>query len=149
MSNGAALDSVFLGATRIATTVAKSMAGPGSILFVLSTSVAQPIEGLAISNGLRPGLAMAAKTLADELGPQGIRVNGILPGRIDTDRVRELDTLTADPEQARTDNESAIPLRRYGNPEEFGKVAAFLLSDAASYVTGITAAVDGGFSRRL
>jgi 3-oxoacyl-[acyl-carrier protein] reductase len=106
--------------------------------------VHEPIPGLAVSNGLRPGLAGFAKTLAAELGPRGIRVVGLLPARIDTDRVRELDGMAADPEAARTANESRIPLRRYGAPEEFGRVAAFLVSPAASYLTGIMVPVDGG-----
>jgi 3-oxoacyl-[acyl-carrier protein] reductase len=112
--------------------------------FVLSGSVHEPIPGLVISNGLRPGLAGVAKTLANELGPRGIRVVGLLPARIDTDRVRELDALGGDPQAARARHSAAIPLRRYGTPEEFGKAAAFLLSPAASYLTGIMLPVDGG-----
>lgn len=145
----AAFESVFLGAIRLATAVADELEDGGSIAFVLSQSAKMPIDGLAISNGLRPGLAMAAKTLADELGPQGIRVNGLLPGRVDTDRVRELDALADDPAAARAANEAAIPLRRYGKPEEFGKVAAFLLSPAASFITGVMMPVDGGLIRGL
>lgn len=82
--------------------------------------------------------------MADELGPRGIRVVGLLPARIDTDRVRELDALSGDAEASRTANEANIPLRRYGTPEEFGRTAAFLLSPAASYLTGIMVPVDGG-----
>lgn len=144
-----AFESVFLGGLRLATTIAAELGEGGSIAFVLSTSAKQPIGGLAISNGLRPGLAMAAKTLADELGPRGIRVNGLLPGRVDTERVQELDALSGDPAAARAANMAAIPLGRYGEPAEFGRVAAFLLSPAASYLTGIMVPVDGGISRSL
>jgi 3-oxoacyl-[acyl-carrier protein] reductase len=139
-----AFDSVFLGAIRIARAFAAELGDGGSIGFVLSGSVREPIGGLAISNGLRPGLAMAAKTLANELGPRGIRVFGLLPARLDTERVRHLDSLAADPEAERARASAAIPLRRYGRPEEFGRVAAFLLSPAASYLTGVMVPVDGG-----
>ncbi|MEL5954707.1 SDR family oxidoreductase [Streptomyces sp. CLV115] len=139
-----AFDSVFLGAVRLARAAADVLGEGGVIGFVLSGSVYEPIPGLTISNGLRPGLAGFAKSLADELGPRGIRVVGVLPARIDTDRVRELDALSGDAEAARTANEAQIPLRRYGTPEEFGRTAAFLLSPAASYLTGIMVPVDGG-----
>ncbi|MHA6763541.1 SDR family oxidoreductase [Streptacidiphilus sp. PAMC 29251] len=139
-----AFDSVFLGAIRIARTFAAALGEGGAIGFVLSGSVREPIGGLAVSNGLRPGLAMAAKTLANELGPRGIRVFGLLPARVDTERVQHLDSLAADPAAERARAEAAIPLRRYGRPEEFGKVAAFLLSPAASYLTGVMVPVDGG-----
>ncbi|MCZ9344794.1 SDR family oxidoreductase, partial [Streptomyces sp. TRM76130] len=93
----AAFESVFLGAVRLARAAASELGEGGVIGFVLSGSVHEPIPGLTVSNGLRPGLAGFAKSLADELGPHGIRVVGVLPGRIDTDRVRELDGLSADP----------------------------------------------------
>ncbi|MEW1827298.1 SDR family oxidoreductase [Streptomyces sp. NPDC088196] len=140
----ASFESVFLGAVRLARAAAEELAPGGVIGFVLSGSVHEPIPGLTISNALRPGLAGFAKSLADELGPRGIRVVGLLPARIDTDRVRELDGLSADPEATRAANESRIPLRRYGTSDEFGRVAAFLLSPAASYLTGIMVPVDGG-----
>ncbi|WP_371550594.1 SDR family oxidoreductase [Streptomyces sp. NBC_00554] len=140
----AAFESVFLGAVRLARTAAEELGEGGVIGFVLSASVHEPIPGLTISNGLRPGLAGFAKSLADELGPRGIRVLGLLPSRIDTDRVRELDGLSPDPDATRAANESRIPLRRYGTPDEFGRTAAFLLSPAASYLTGIMLPVDGG-----
>ncbi|WP_328870414.1 SDR family oxidoreductase [Streptomyces sp. NBC_00287] len=140
----AAFESVFLGAVRLARAAAAELEAGGVIGFVLSGSVHEPIPGLTISNGLRPGLAGFAKSLADELGPRGIRVVGVLPSRIDTDRVRELDGMSADPEATRAANEARIPLRRYGTPEEFGRVGAFLLSPAASYLTGIMVPVDGG-----
>ncbi|MFE7757073.1 SDR family oxidoreductase [Streptomyces sp. NPDC057429] len=139
-----AFESVFLGAVRLARTAAAALGEGGVIGFVLSGSVHEPIAGLTVSNGLRPGLAGFAKSLADELGPRGIRVVGVLPSRIDTDRVRELDALSGDAEASRTANEARIPLRRYGTPEEFGKTSAFLLSPAASYLTGIMVPVDGG-----
>ncbi|MGW3040771.1 SDR family oxidoreductase [Kitasatospora sp. NPDC001159] len=144
-----AFESVFLGALRIARTAAADLRSGGVIGFVLSSSVRQPVPGLGISNGLRPGLAMAAKALADELGPRGIRVLGLLPARIDTDRVRELDSLAPDPAAVRAQHSANIPLGRYGTPEEFGRVAAFLLSPAASYLTGIMVPVDGGALRSL
>lgn len=144
-----AFETVFLGAVRLARTVAAAVEGEGSIAFVLSTSAKQPIENLAVSNGLRPGLAMVAKTLADELGGRGLRVNALLPGRVGTERVRELDALTDDPQETQRRIASTIPLRRYGRPEEFGRAAAFLLSPAASYLTGVMLPVDGGISRGL
>ncbi|MFH8611366.1 SDR family oxidoreductase [Streptomyces sp. NPDC018029] len=140
----AAFESVFLGAVRLARAAAARLGEGGVIGFVLSGSVYEPIAGLTISNGLRPGLAGFAKSLADELGPRGIRVVGVLPGRIGTDRMRQLDGLSPDPAATRAANESAIPLRRYGTPQEFGRTAAFLLSPAASYLTGIMVPVDGG-----
>lgn len=142
-------DSVFLGAIRLATAVAEELGDGGSIAFVLSTSAKAPIPGLGISNGLRPGLAMAAKNLADELGPRGIRVNGLLPGRVNTDRVQHLDSLSDDPAASRAMHERTIPLGRYGEPEEFGRAAAFLLSPAASFLSGVMLPVDGGLSRTL
>jgi 3-oxoacyl-[acyl-carrier protein] reductase len=146
----ASFESVFLGALRIARAATAVMGEEGgSLVFVLSTSVKQPIAGLAASNGLRPGLAMLAKTMADELGPRNIRVNGLLPGRIDTDRVRELDGTGAKGRKARTESESRIPLGRYGEPAEFGRVAAFLLSPAASFVSGTMVPVDGGMMRAI
>ncbi|WP_237742585.1 SDR family oxidoreductase [Actinopolymorpha alba] len=145
----AAFESVFLGGLRLARAVAAACRDGGSIAFVLSSSVRSPIPGLAISNGLRPGLAGLAKTLADELGPAGVRVNGLLPGSFDTERTRELASQSVDPEAYRRRREAEIPLRRYGSPPEFGRIAAFVLSPVASYITGATVAIDGGALRAL
>ncbi|MFJ3305175.1 SDR family NAD(P)-dependent oxidoreductase [Streptomyces sp. NPDC086549] len=135
-----AFESVFLGAVRLARAAAEELSEGGVIGFVLSTSVHEPIPGLAVSNALRPGLAGYAKSLANELGPRGIRVVGLLPGYVETDRARELQALKGDAADAVAD----VPLRRFGAPEEFGRAAAFLLSPAASYVTGVMLSVDGG-----
>lgn len=142
-------DTVFLGAVRIARTVAAELGEGGSLAFVLSTSVRSPLPDMALSNGLRPGLAMVAKTLADELGPRGIRVNSLLPGRVGTDRVAWLDEQSGDAAAARSRHEAAIPLGRYGEPAEFGRAAAFLLSPAASFISGVVLPVDGGMTRAL
>jgi 3-oxoacyl-[acyl-carrier protein] reductase len=153
-----AFESVFLGAVRLARALAADLGGAGdggaaggsltgaggSIVFVLASSVRVPLAELAISNGLFPGLAGVVKTLAGELGPAGIRVNGLLPVRIATERVRELDALRGDPDEVRARLSRHIPLRRYGEPGEFGRAAAFVLSPAASYITGAMIPVDGG-----
>lgn len=144
-----AFESVFLGAVRVGREIGKALPHGGSLAFVLSSSVRAPLADMAISNGLRPGLAMVAKTLADELGPAGVRVNGLLPGRVGTERVAELDAATGDAEAARAAAVRTIPLRRYGEPEEFGRVAAFVLSPAASFVSGAMLPVDGGMLRAL
>jgi len=149
---------VFLGAVRLGRVLATELgseraSSPGgtgaSLVFVLASSVRAPLPDLAISNGLFPGLAGVVKTLADEHGPAGVRINGLLPVRIATDRVREIDALAGDPEEVRARQSEHIPLRRYGEPEEFGRVAAFLLSPAASYVTGAMIPVDGGAIRSI
>jgi len=116
---------------------------------VLAASVRVPLPELAISNGLFPGLAGVVKMLAGELGPSGVRVNGLMPVRVATDRVRELDALRGDPDEVRARESQRIPLRRYGEPEEFGRAAAFLLSPAASFTTGAMIPVDGGAIRSI
>lgn len=142
-------DTVFLGALRLARQIGLALGEGGSIALVLSSTVKVPIGNLAISNGLRPGLAMLAKSLADEFGPLGVRVNALLPGRVDTERVRELDALSGDAAATRERHLGAIPLGRYGVPEEFGRVAAFLMSPASSFVSGVMLPVDGGMLRAL
>ena len=144
-----AFESVFLGAVRLCRELGGALGQGGALALVLSSSVRAPLVDMAISNGLRPGLAMVAKTLADELGPHGVRVNGLLPGRVGTERVAELDAAGGDPEAARAAAIRSIPLGRYGEPEEFGRVAAFLLSPAASFVSGAMVPVDGGMLRSL
>jgi 3-oxoacyl-[acyl-carrier protein] reductase len=124
-----------------------------AILVVLSSSVRIPIEGLVTSNVLRPGLVGLIKTLAGELAP-GIRINGVAPGRIATQRSAALDRLQAERsgmsfESVQGTNAAAIPLARYGRPQEFANVAAFLLSPAASYVSGQILPVDGAMTRTL
>jgi 3-oxoacyl-[acyl-carrier protein] reductase len=144
-----AFGSVFLGAVRLVREIGAELGEGGALALVLSSSVRAPLADMAISNGLRPGLAMVAKTLADELGPRGVRVNGLLPGRIGTERVAELDAAGGDPDAAREAAIATIPLGRYGEPEEFGRAAAFLLSPAASFVSGSMLPVDGGMLRAL
>lgn len=144
----AAFESVFLGAVRLSRAVAAELGEGGVIGLVLSSSVYEPpIPGLAISNALRPGLAGYARNLVNELGPRGIRVVGLVPAHIETDRVRELDARNGDPDAARARATAGVPLRRYGTPEEFGRSAAFLLSPAASYLTGVMLSIDGGVRR--
>jgi 3-oxoacyl-[acyl-carrier protein] reductase len=144
-----AFETVFLGSVRAVRVIASALSEGGAIGVVLSTTVKTPVTGLGLSNGLRPGLAMAAKDMADEYGPRGIRIVGLLPGRVMTDRNRELLAAGGDPAAAEAEAAGTIPLRRIGEPEEFGKVAAFLLSPAAGYVTGASIPVDGGYLRAL
>jgi 3-oxoacyl-[acyl-carrier protein] reductase len=145
----AGFESVFLGPVRVARAVVEAMEAGGALAFVLSSSAREPIPGLAVSNGLRPGVAGVVKDLADELGPRGIRVNGLMPGRVNTDRTRELDARAGRGDSARRRHEAAIPLGRYGDPVEFATVATFVLSAAASYLTGALIPVDGGARRSL
>jgi 3-oxoacyl-[acyl-carrier protein] reductase len=116
----------------------------GRVITVTSSSVREPIDNLALSNSVRPGIAGWSKSLARELGPKGITVNCIAPGRIDTDRVREVY-----PDGPSAEDLATIPLRRLGTTREVGDVAAFLCSDRASYVSGVVMLVDGAFTRGL
>jgi 3-oxoacyl-[acyl-carrier protein] reductase len=144
-----AFEAAFLAPLRLARDLARRLDSGGSLLFILSTSAKSPIPGLDTSNGLRPGLAMLVKSLADSVGPRGIRVNAVLPGRFSTARSLQIDRSTSDPAATRARSEAGIPLRRYGDPDELGRVGAFLLSPAASYLTGASVPVDGGSTRAL
>src|SRR5690606_30271735 len=127
--------------------------GPGSaILTITSAAAREPVARLALSNVMRAGVAGLVKTLADELAPRGIRVNNLLPGRLDTERVAQLDQNTADKlgisfDEARARAVAAIPLGRLGTIDEFGAAGAFLLSPAANFITGASLRVDGGMMR--
>lgn len=132
----AAFDSVVVAALRAARDVVAAASGPVALAFVLSTSAKEPLAGMAPSNVTRPGLGMLIRELADEFGASGSRVVGVMPGTVQTDRINWLAAQTPDPDAAIAGMGAAAPMGRVGQPSEFGKVAAFLLSDAASYVTG-------------
>ena len=127
----------------------------GRIVNVASTSVRQPIKGLILSNSLRAGVVALAKTISDELAPDHITVNTVLPGRILTDRLRELYVLRAREagipvdDLARAEVAKEIPLGRVGEAHEMASLVAFLCSDAAAYITGQFIAVDGGQVRGI
>jgi 3-oxoacyl-[acyl-carrier protein] reductase len=118
--------------------------GHGRVINITSSTVREPVDNLALSNTVRPGVIGWAKSLAREIGPDGITVNSIAPGRIDTERLAEVY-----PDGPTEDDLQAIPLRRFGRPEEIANVVCFLASDGASYVSGTTIAVDGGLIRSL
>jgi len=134
--------------------VVAALSPGGSVVVLTSSSTAQPIAGLASSNAARPAVWGYAKTLSDEVAPRGVRVNLLLPGRFETERVAQVDAAEAAREgissaEVRAKSAARIPLRRLGDPAELGRVAAFLLSPAASYVTGAAWPVDGGLLRGL
>ena len=116
----------------------------GRIVNITSSTVREPVDNLALSNAIRPGVVGWAKTLARELGPQGITVNSIAPGRIDTARVREVY-----PDGPTEADLATIPVRRLGTPREIGDLVAFLCSDRAAYISGTVIPVDGGLLRSL
>jgi 3-oxoacyl-[acyl-carrier protein] reductase len=128
--------------------------GGGAIVVSTSSAVKEPVANLALSNAVRASLAALSKTLSNELAADNIRVNHLLPGRINTDRVRELDTIRAKAiggtaDAVRDDWGKSIPLGRYGEPEEYGNAAVFLFSNAARYITGASLQVDGGLIKSV
>src|SRR5579871_6546168 len=149
-----AFELLLMSAVRLIRLAAPSMAmrGGGSILLPTSSSIKEPIANLALSNILRAAVSSLSKTLAIELAPKKIRVNQLVPGRISTDRLRELDEANSKRAGISVEDQqkkmmAAIPLGRYGEAVEFANAAAFLLSDAAAYITGATLQVDGGMVR--
>lgn len=123
--------------------------GAGSIVTVTSSSVKEPIDILLLSNVMRSGVTSLVKSLSQSYAADNIRFNNLMPGLIDTDRLKSLDQQRAeqqslDVEDVRQQQQAQLPMKRYGQPEEFAQAAAFLLSPAASYITGVTMAIDGG-----
>jgi 3-oxoacyl-[acyl-carrier protein] reductase len=123
--------------------------GRGRVVNITSMAVKEINDGLLLANALRPGVTGWAKHLSREEGPNGITVNSIAPGYIDTERLRYLYSSEADPEASRARDAETIPLRRFGTAEEIAAAAAFLCSDAAAYISGVTLLVDGGLTRGL
>ncbi|MCE4564337.1 SDR family oxidoreductase [Maribellus sp. CM-23] len=152
----AAFNLTLMSAVRLIRGVLPAMrtSGGGSILTITSLSVKEPINGLLLSNVFRSGVTSLVKSLSNELAAENIRVNNLVPGRIDTDRVKALDQNISEKsgataQQVKEKFEASIPLGRYGTVEEFGKAGAFLLSPAASYITGVSLAVDGGILKTV
>ena len=146
-----AFELLVLSAVRMVRLAVPSMRarGGGAIVMSTSSAVKEPIPNLALSNVIRASVAAMSKTLANELAVDGIRVNHLMPGRINTDRVRHLDAIKSrntgqSVEDVRAAFEKSVPLGRYGEPLEYGRAAAFLFSDAARYITGASLQVDGG-----
>jgi 3-oxoacyl-[acyl-carrier protein] reductase len=141
-------------ALEIAAAARPHLSAGAAVLFMTSLSNRQPIPILAMSTVFRPGVAALAKLLAEEWASDGIRVNHLVPGRIATDRLIQIDRSAAEragttPEEVRSGVEAGIPLGRYGEPSEYAAAAVFLLSEAASFITGATLVVDGGMLRAI
>jgi 3-oxoacyl-[acyl-carrier protein] reductase len=150
----AAFELTLMSAVRMIRAALPHMPAGSAIVASTSSSVREPIERLVLSNVMRAGVAGLVKTLADELASDGIRVNTLMPGRIDTARVAQLDQNRADKlgisvEEVRAQSIATIPLGRLGTIDEYGTAAAFLLSPAASYITGAMLRVDGGKIRSI
>lgn len=150
----AAFELTLLSAVRLIRGVFASMRdrGGGTIIVLTSSSIRVPIPNLILSNVFRAGVAALAKTLAEEFAPYNIRVNNVLPGRIATERLLYLDQVNAERagvsvEEIRRRTIAQIPLGRYGDPEEFANAVVFLASPRASYITGASLQVDGGYIR--
>lgn len=137
-----AFESVFLGAVRLMRDLAPTINDGGAIVMILAISAKEASPILTISNGLRPGLAMLAKSFADELGPRAIRVNALLPNLFATDRMKRLIGEGEPPVEN-------IALKRMGEPVEFGRMATVLLSPISSYITGVALSIDGGQLKSL
>jgi 3-oxoacyl-[acyl-carrier protein] reductase len=123
--------------------------GRGRVVNITSSAVKEPNEGLLLSNTYRPGVIGWAKSLSQDEGANGITVNSIAPGYIDTERMKRIYAMGDDPAGARSADEAAIPLGRFGDPAEIGDAVAFLCSQRASYVSGITLLIDGGLAKGL
>ncbi len=150
----AAFELTLMSSVRMIRAAVPHMTNGGSILTITSSSIKEPIERLGLSTVMRSGVAGLVKTLADELAGKNIRVNNLIPGRIDTERVAQLDAAAArrqniSVEEVRAQSVTRIPLKRLGNIDEFGAAAAFLLSPTAQYITGATLRVDGGQMRSI
>ncbi|MCA9882497.1 MAG: SDR family oxidoreductase [Anaerolineae bacterium] len=150
----AAFELTLLSSVRMIRAALPHMSAGSAILTVTSSSIKEPIPRLALSTVMRSGVMGLVKALADEVAEDGIRVNNLIPGRIDTDRVAQLDQNTAEKtglsvEEVRKRNIANIPLGRLGTIDDFGAAGAFLLSPAASYITGATLRVDGGAMRSI
>jgi 3-oxoacyl-[acyl-carrier protein] reductase len=149
-----AFELTLMSAVRMIRAALPHMTQGGAILTSTSSSVREPIERLGLSTVMRSGVVGLVKTLADELAADGIRVNNIMPGRIETERINFLDQSVAKREgitfeEARARSVARIPMGRLGTTEEYGRAAAFLLSPAASYITGDSLRVDGGMIRSI
>jgi 3-oxoacyl-[acyl-carrier protein] reductase len=151
-----AFELLVLSAVRMVRLAVPSMKarGGGAIVVSTSSAVREPIPNLALSNIVRSSVSAMSKTLANELAADNIRVNHLLPGRIATDRIIELDTIRgkatgASADDVRASYSKTIPLGRYGEPGEFANAAVFLFSDAARYITGASLQVDGGLIRSV